>query len=214
MNWVPCHTISWHCSQKGLHPMFAAHSSLRTDMSIRGVWIHWVKWHQPLVLKENFLNFGDTFFWPLVLDFFRKRWTTTTTISFPPSICATTACGLWVSTHLHCLTKIQKEGWWKYVKCWLIMYLLCIYVDINILQIYRFFLTSILYLSYCLLFVVFYTYCPLGTIVQWKKSLGPYAICKVLQIPNENNCKLFVSWGRCTLTQHPKAFKNLPGYEK
>lgn len=50
MNWVPCHTISWHCSQKGLHPMFAAHSSLRTDMSIRGVWIHWVKWHQPLVL--------------------------------------------------------------------------------------------------------------------------------------------------------------------
>lgn len=81
-------------------------------------------------------------------------------------------------------------------------------------NLYIFFLASILYLSYCLLFVVFYTYCPLGTIVQWKKSLGPYAICKVLQIPNENNCKLFVSWGRCTLTQHPKAFKNLPGYEK
>ena len=100
------------------------------------------------------------------------------------------------------------------MKCWLIMYLLSIYVDINILQIYIFFLTSILYLSYCLLFVVFYTYCPLGTIVQWKKRLGPYAICKVLQIPNENNCKLFVSRGRCTLTQHPKAFKNLPGYEK
>lgn len=90
------------------------------------------------------------------------------------------------------------------------MYLLCMYVDINILQIYIFFLD--IHILSLLLFIVC---CILYILPSWhhcamqKKRLGPYAICKVLQIPNANNCKLFVSWGRCTLTQHPKA-----GYEK
>ena len=227
MNRVPCHTMSKHVSQKDLHPMFAADSSLRLWQLRRFLDPSAVKWQQPLVVKKKYVFFFVAIFG---VDFFEKKKNVNNNNNNNNNNNDNNDKSSAELLHYYCLRFVsfdtfplpgwqkhkRKAVWSKYVK-FILYTCICIYIYTYIYYksthytYINIHIISLLFSSivYCLLYSIHTAQlAPLCDKPKHPKNLGPHArFCKY-QTKTTANCPFSGAGAHSpNIQKHSKTFR-------